>query len=235
MSHSKLLLIASLTLASSYALVPRAASAEGLAGEPSIEAYDAREVTLLPRYCIYTPAFRQKIPGANNPAEVKRWSTIMGPIFGAMHHYCWGLMRTNRALYTARTKQARVHHLHASIEEFNYVLNRAPQDFVLLPEILTKKGENLLRLGSTAGLTELQRAIELKPDYWPPYAAGSDYFKTAADLGSAREWLERGLAAAPDAKALQTRLAELDRSKPTARTPAAKPARRNETNDASHR
>ena len=38
----------------------------------------------------------------------------------------------------------------------------------------------------------------------------SDYFKDAGDPKKAREILEKGLSNAPDAKALQRRLAELE-------------------------
>jgi tetratricopeptide (TPR) repeat protein len=74
-----------------------------------------------------------------------------------------------------------------------------------------KKGENLIRLGrGPSGIKELLRAAELKPDYWPPYAAISDYYKKNGDLKDAREVLEKGLSASPDAKALKERLANLD-------------------------
>jgi Flp pilus assembly protein TadD len=81
--------------------------------------------------------------------------------------------------------------------------------------MLTKRGENLLRLGNgPRGLLDLTRAIELKPDHWPPYAALSDYYKALGNFDSAREWAEKGLSAAPGTKALQRRLAELEQSRP---------------------
>ena len=84
------------------------------------------------------------------------------------------------------------------------------RDFVLLPEMLTKKGENLIRLGRPwEAVTELHHAIELRPDYWPPYAVLSDHYKATGDQPKAREWLEKGLASSPNTKALQQRLAEL--------------------------
>jgi tetratricopeptide (TPR) repeat protein len=177
----------------------------------SILAYDAREVAMLPRYCPYTQAFRDHVLGGNNPDEIQRWGSIIGETFHAMHHYCWGLMKTNRGVLLARDEQSRRFYLQDAIGEFEYVIQRAPPDFVLLPEILTKKGENLIRLGQGLnGNLELLRAMELKPDYWPPYAAMSDYYKNAGDLKKAREVLEKGLSASPDAKALKDRLAKLD-------------------------
>jgi tetratricopeptide (TPR) repeat protein len=196
--------------------------ATSIPGYPErVEAYDPREVARLPKYCMYTLEFRRNVPGGNNGAEIKRWSSLMGPTFNAMHHYCWGLMHTNRAIFLAPTKQLRNFHLSASINEFDYVLRRASDDFVLLPEILTKKGENLIRLGrGPLAVGELERAIAVKPDYWPPYVVLSDYFRDSGDIGKAREVIERGLAAAPDTQALKKRLAELQKSKAKAGDPA---------------
>lgn len=176
--------------------------------------FDPREVALLPQYCIYTQLFRAAVPGGNNPREVERWSLVMGPSFNNMHHYCWGLMDTNRALLLVRTERWRKWYLQTSIVEFDYVISRAPPDFKLLPEILTKKCENLIRLDmGPQAKPECERAIVLKPDYWPSYAAMSDYYVKIGDLAKARESLEASLAVTPDIKALQRRLAELDRAK----------------------
>lgn len=188
------------------------AYAQDIPGYPaSVNAYDPREVAMLPRYCAYTQIFRDRVPGGNNPDEIQRWYSILGQTFNAMHHYCEGLMKTNRGVLLARDEQSRRFYLSDSIVEFDYVIDRAPADFVLLPEILTKKGENLIRLGrGPIGNLQLQRAIELKPDYWPAYAAMSDYYKKTGDVKNAREVLEKGLSASPDAKALKERLANLD-------------------------
>jgi tetratricopeptide (TPR) repeat protein len=169
-------------------------------------------MALVPRYCIYTQVFRDKIPGGDNQAEIERWGALMGKeAFHHMHHYCAGLMETNRAIFLALTPEQRRFRLTESIAEFDYVIQRVPEDFKLLPEILTKKGANLIRLGQAPrALGELERAIRLKPDYWPPYAELSDYYKGAGDLPRAREHLERGLAHSPDAEGLKRRLTELD-------------------------
>jgi tetratricopeptide (TPR) repeat protein len=172
-----------------------------------IEDYDAREIALLPRYCIYTQLYRERVPGGADPAEVARWYAIQDRTFHHMHHYCWGLMRTNRALFLVRTKEGREHYLEKSILDFDYVIERAPSTFILLPEILTKKGENLIRLGrGPLAISSLQRAIELKRDYWPAYIALSDYYKDQGDLKKARELLEGALLHSPDTKPVQKRL-----------------------------
>jgi tetratricopeptide (TPR) repeat protein len=180
----------------------------------AVTAYDPREVAPLPRYCAYTQSFREHVPGGNNPDEIQRWASLMGQMFIHMHHYCWGLMKTYRGLILSRDEQSRRFYLNDAIGEFDYVLAHAPADFVLLPEILMKKGENLIRLGNGGdGILQLLRATELKPDYWPPYAIMSDYYKDHGNLKAAREALEKGLSASPDAKALKERLANLDKVK----------------------
>ena len=80
--------------------------------------------------------------------------------------------------------------------------------------IHTKKGENLIRLGkSRDGVAELEQAIAIKPDYWPPYAALSDYYKAKGDSAKARELLDQGLVVAPDAKGLKMRVEGLEHTK----------------------
>jgi tetratricopeptide (TPR) repeat protein len=98
-----------------------------------------------------------------------------------------------------------------------------------MPEILTKKGQSLIRLGKgPQAVVEFERAIELKPDYWPPYVAMSDFYKDSGNIKKAREVLEKAVSAAPDAKTPRLRLAELAEAKakprPTPATPSAEPA-----------
>jgi len=167
---------------------------------------------MLPRYCMYTQLFRDRVPGGMNPAEIKRWGSLMGhDAFHHMHHYCAALIDTNRAEFLSRSRVDRLFYLDHSIKEFDYVIRSVPRDFILLPEILTKKGKNLILLGqSQLAINELQRAIELKPDYWPPYAELSDYHKGMGDLQKAREYLEKALSHSPNANGLKSRLTELE-------------------------
>jgi tetratricopeptide (TPR) repeat protein len=192
------------------------AAGQGIPGYPDLVTdYDPREVVMLPRYCRHTQLFRDRIPGGNDPEEIRRWHTAMGDIFWAMHHYCWGLMHLYRAKVLARDERARSFNYRSAIAEFDYVITRARRDFVLLPEILTRRGEALLGLGRAAlALAEFERAIELKPDYWPPYAQISDFHKAKGDTRKARETLEAGLAHAPQAKGLQRRRQELEDQTP---------------------
>ena len=189
-----------------------ACSAREIPGYPvSVDAFDPREIAMLPGYCIHTELFRSKIPGGSNPEMIQAWTRQMGEVFRHMHHYCFGLMKTHRALLLSRDSGTRRFYLADSLIEFDYVIDRAPESFVLLPEILTKKGEALVHLGmGPVAVVHFERAIGLKLDYWPPYAQLSDYYKASGDTRKARRLLEEGLSHVPDAKALQRRIAELD-------------------------
>jgi len=77
------------------------------------------------------------------------------------------------------------------------VIERAPLDFRLLPEILTKKGDTLIRLDRAGeGMLEIQRAIKIKPDTGRPKLPMSDYYRETRQFAKAREWLDKGLSAA---------------------------------------
>jgi tetratricopeptide (TPR) repeat protein len=191
------------------------ASAQLVPGYPdNIREYDLREVALLPRYCIYTQLFRDRVPGGNNPEEIEKCYATMGKTFHAMHHYCWGLMKSNRAKFLTSDRQVREFYLADAINEFNYVIRHAQNDFVLLPEILTKKGENLILLGRVPeAMGEMKRALALRPDYWLPYAIMSEHYKNAGNRDRAKELLRDGLARSPDNKHLKGKLAELEKGK----------------------
>ena len=224
----RILYLAALALGSVLASSTPALGDGGMTEYHQAQAYDPGEIALLPRYCIYTQLFRARVPGGSNKVEIDRWYEVMGRSFHHMHHYCWGLMHTNAALYKPLTRPDRMRRLNYSIQEFDYVIRNVAPNFALLPEILTTKGKNLIRLGrGWLAIPELQRAINLKPDYWPPYAAISDYYREIGDLAKAREWLEKGLSVTPDVKALKSRLAQLEGAKDmrkTAPQPTPRPA-----------
>jgi len=202
-------------------LLGTGSGAQTVPGYPSnFMAFDPREVALLPGYCKYTHYFKEKVPGGNDVTERQLWFTTMGPIFDGMQHYCFGLMKTNRAVLLAKDEQVRQFYLRESIPEFDFVIDRAPEDFLLLPEILTKKGENLLRLNrGPLAIIELEHAARLKPDYWPPFALMSDYYRKVGDAEAARRWLALGLEGSPNADALTRRLRELDAGSKAASNP----------------
>jgi tetratricopeptide (TPR) repeat protein len=180
-----------------------------------VRSYDPREVAMLPPYCKYTQEFQGRVPGGNDADATERWKGVLGPTYIHTHHYCWGLMKTHRGAYLARSSFARQHYLSDAVTEFDYVIARAPEDFVLLPEILSRKGENLKSLGrGGVAVLAFERALQIKEDYWPPYAHMSDYYRDLGDRVKAREMIERGLSKVPDAPALKRRLSELQAAPP---------------------
>ncbi len=186
--------------------------------------YDPQTIALLPRYCIYTQVYRDRVPEGNNKAEIDRWYSVMGGAFHHMHHYCWGLDRTNAATFSGQTPQSRRSLLTSAIAEFDYVIEQVGPNFVLLPEIFTKKGENLIRVGrGPLAVPILMRAIELKPDYWPASAALSDYYTEIGNSKMAREVLEKALSYSPNARALQERWARLNGAKNKSKTAPESP------------
>ena len=200
-----------------------ASHSQDIPGYPaSVQAFDSREVAMLPAYCRYTIYFRDKVPGGSNATEMTRWRDYFGPTFGTLHHHCFGIMKTNRAVLLAREALTKQFYLTDSLLEFDYVLERAPADFVLLPELLTKKGANLVLLNrGPEAVVHFERAIEARPDYWPAYGELSDFFRAVREPEKAREVLERGLAAAPNTPALERRLSELDKARGERRPQAA--------------
>ncbi len=193
--------------------------------------YSPKEMAMLPEYCKYTQLYRSQVVGGNDPVKIEYWYRIFGGsvgagIFHSMHHYCAGLTSANHAKFWPHSPQERQFKLQSSINEFDYVIRASQPDEKMLPEFLTKKGESLIALGNgPLAIAELERAIVLKPDYWPPYAAMSDYYKETGNFKMAREVLERGLSSSPDTRALTRRLAELNatKGKPNA---AAQPPRK---------
>jgi Flp pilus assembly protein TadD len=143
-------------------------------------------------------------------------------MFHHLHHYCWGLMNLNRGAILARDDRTRRFYFSEAVREFDYVIERAPTDFALLPEILTRKGEALIRLGQgPQAVPHLQQAAQLKRDYWPAYAALSDYYRSQGEIERAKDTLRTGLSFAGNVRALTRRLEELE-----AAAPAKKPSRK---------
>jgi tetratricopeptide (TPR) repeat protein len=172
-----------------------------------VYAADPREMAKVPGYCAYTLLFRDATPGTNKLEMFNAWKEKVGDSFIHMHHYCAGLIKANRALLLARDRATRQFYLNDAIIEYDYVITRVPDTYILLPEILTKKGEVLLQLDrGPVGVYHFERAIELKPDYWPPYAQLADYYQKSGDLRQARQILEAGLAKMPEAQPLVRRI-----------------------------
>lgn len=178
----------------------------GLTGIASgqVKNVTAAEMAAAPRYCAYTAAYgRSGTPGTPS-AEAKPWVAIMGPTFWHLHHYCWGKLNLQRAMRGTVTEQQRNHLLWSAVGDYRYVTQRAPRDFILLPEIHVGIGEIELRRGQ---LQEANRAFAearaLKPDYWPGYSHWAEFLMRSGQKAEAKQLVRTGLEYNPDARILR--------------------------------
>lgn len=176
-----------------------ALAACGLARADMPNNMTAGEVALLPPYCADTFSFTQQWV-QDNPTERQRyWVSFMGRTFWAVHHYCWALMNERRALAAGVTPLQREFLLTSALTDSSYVIRNATPDFVLLPEIYTKMGDFNMRMGRLPQALQLfDRAREVKPDYWPPYARLAELHESVGQKRTARKVLAEGLAQLPD-------------------------------------
>lgn len=199
-----------------FVILPQAILAAALclcSAAPHAEGRDGRvptpaELALLPPYCKDAQIIRKVNEGRavqRDEPIAQHWFGVLGESFWDIHHYCFALTNMNRAERTGNAQEKQTL-LRTALPEFDYVLQRAPADMILLPEIHLNKGKVLLRMGQDgAGVAEFEKAIELKPDYWPPYAHLSDYYKDEKNPAKARQILEQGLKANPGSEPLLRR------------------------------
>ena len=200
---------------------------ESRAQEEDDPRYSPRAVAMLPPYCRNAQIYRNYVQGGDDAERIKHWFAVLGGTFNDIHHYCWALTHINNANYASNLSQAqRLGLLGHAIGEIGYVVRHSPPSFVLLPELLTKRAELRIRRGELMqAAPDLSRAIQLKPDYWPAYVALSDLAKQGGDVALARQWIEKGLAQAPDSKTLQQKQAELGGSRGAAKASPSAPAK----------
>ena len=169
---------------------------------------NAEEMRLLPPYC------EAKIGSErNNEAAQKHWREVFGfTNWHHLHHYCDGLNFFNRSFKRGSDKKASDFDLRRAIGNFDYVLTRATDDFVLLPEIMSQKARALSMLGQKSEAASLNgQVIAMQPDYIPAYIALGDFYKESGDLKKARETYEAGLKQHPGQRSLVRRLKRLER------------------------
>jgi len=131
-----------------------------------------------------------------------KWSHSL-PGFVDVHHYCFGLAADHKGNHSGAIKQ------------YDYVINRWPDNVPLLPRALYKKARIMEKLGNHSEAVALyRRATKVKPAFTPPYAALSDWAKGIGKLELAKKYLESGLAGNPDSRMPNDRLDQLKRIMP---------------------
>jgi tetratricopeptide (TPR) repeat protein len=143
----------------------------------------------------------------------------MGETFWHVHHYCYGMLKALRAETMDLSPQVRRALLVSAITEVEYVLRRAPPEFVLLPELYLRVGDYQRKLGLVVdAIGSYERSRAVKPDYWPPYVEQAKLNLSIGRRDAAIQVLEAGLALMPQ----ESRLVEELRA---ARTAPEKPSR----------
>ncbi len=186
------------SLAAVLALMPMAA-----AGRPGNET--AAEMALAPSYCPDTMSYGKPGSVPDNPSpEAKRWVAVMGKSFWAMHHYCWGEINRQRAMRRGVSPVIRQGLLESALGDYAYVVNYAPDDFVLAPEIRTRMGEVQLLLARPRDAEKsFAKARALKRDYWPAYSHWVEYLMKVGRNAEARKLVGEGLKYAPRSRVLR--------------------------------
>ena len=188
-----------LLLALTISLLPMAVRA-------APEDITAGELALTPPYChdVLDPTYRIGGP------KTEYWVSRMGRGLLAVHHYCWGLINTRRALMPGVKPVIRAGLLQSVVGDYMFVIHNSPPDFVLLPEIWTRIGETqLLRSQPGAAYDAFARAREIKPDYWPAYSRWAAVLMRSGQKAEAKELVESGLRHAPDSEELREQFRKL--------------------------
>jgi tetratricopeptide (TPR) repeat protein len=177
------------------------------------EAYEVKDferkikLKILPEFC----AYMQRGTRAGSP-NGDRYKEYLGEGWRHTHHYCWGLDKMLLAFLNATVENQYRFYLSDAIEEFNYVLKRVSDHFILKPEILSKKGVALSLLGKDNEATHaFLSAIHQKPDFVFPYIQLSKLYVKNGEIEEARKVLDRALEHSPNSPLLKQALAKLHR------------------------
>lgn len=184
------------------------------------------DLAILPEYCKGTQFLRDvsKLP----MARVKAYYAEYGPTYNHLHHYCGALFAEFNADQIL-DKGPRLNAYNIALDNLDYVLKKdPPASFPLLPEIHTSRGRILLKMGRPGeAIAELNKVIEMKPDYEPAYIELSEYYLTTGKKQNAISILEKGVENNPSPSRLLKRLEKL--GKPFKGTPGSALARQQAT------
>lgn len=173
-----------------------------VAQAPAPESFPAgSEWALLPSYCPDTQGFGKY--GMNSP-NASKWVATLGETFWALHHYCFGILKFERAQrrdYSSVTRQGL---LTSALGEFQFVIRVMPEDYVLAPEIYTYVGRTyLLKEEPLQAESAFAKARAVKPDYWPAYSWLALWLGHHGQRDRARQIVDEGLAHAPGSRTLE--------------------------------
>jgi tetratricopeptide (TPR) repeat protein len=164
------------------------------------------DIAVLPPYC------RARMLNDKDPS-FKEWNHRLGPDFIHIHHYCFGLYKTNKGNMTL-DKGEKEELYTSAIGEMEYLFAHASPTFKMLPRISYDQGQLYEKRGKTGeAMQAYQKSINLNPKLPMPYAALSDLFKKQKNNKEAILILEQGLKYKPTSKALLKRMEKLTKDK----------------------
>jgi tetratricopeptide (TPR) repeat protein len=170
----------------------------------------AGELALMPAFCQDVQTVNGWSQGGRESPRSPFWVSKMGRSFWDMHHYCWAGVAVLRSKQPGLIKRERDHLIQTAIDDYYYVINNAPENMILLPEIYYLIGESHKALGQIGlAVDAFQKSRSLKPDYWPAYTGHADLLMQANLRVEARAVLLLGIAVMPDEAALKSRLEQL--------------------------
>jgi tetratricopeptide (TPR) repeat protein len=182
----------------------------GAAADPMNPATaSAGELSRLPDYCNHVWGYYR------DAGERANWFARMGPVFEHMHHYCWGMLKANRAAAPGISPTMRRTLYASAVQECHYVLRNNPDPaFVLRPEIFYRMGQWEAANESWVQAMEYYRqSIATKADYWPPYVGIAEIEMKLARRDRAIAVLDEGLKFAPDEPRLKEAMARARESR----------------------
>ena len=173
------------------------------------EIKNVSELMMLPPYCRGTQQIRTI---SNDPTPIEQYGEVYGKSYYHLHHYCWALNSENKAIMMSN-KYQRESTLSYALFDIKYVLDRSEPDFVLLPDIYNSQARILFTLHRDGeAVMALEKAIELKPDYFPAIVRLSDYYVQIGNKDQAIKTLETGIENSEHADTLIKKLAALGKT-----------------------
>lgn len=175
------------------------------------EVEDISELALLPVYCKGTQQIRSI---SNDPKPLSEYVAIYGDAYTHLHHYCWALNIENK-LPGIRKEIYKQNSLALILANIQYVLDRSPLSFSLLPEMYIKKAQTLFKMErDVEAVGVLFKLTQIRPRYGPAYAQLGAYYQGIGDKSNAIKSYEQGIINTPKANEVFfiKKIKELDRN-----------------------
>lgn len=177
------------------------------------EVEDLAELALLPNYCKGAQQIRAI---SNDPKPLQEYVALYGEGYMHIQHYCWALNQENK-LPRLRDEQRRQSELISILSNIQYVLDRSPANFTLLPEIYLGKARILFKMErDVEAVGTLFKLTQFRPDYGPAYDQLGSYYQHTGDKRNAIKVFEQGLRYTPEAnrKFFTSKIKALDKNHP---------------------